>query len=115
MPATTTVAAMAVLLFAGCSTRLVDRIGESTAMRSAILELIPMGTPIADAGRRLGREGFQCQPPSLARFGEQGPLRYAYCDGRSCGLPVYRRWQLALVDSDGRLSDVLVANGLVGP
>ena len=103
------------LLLTGCTTGLVDRFEAPAAMRSAILELVPIGTPIEDAGRRLEREGFRCQPPHLERFGEQGPLRYAYCDGRSRGLPVYRRWQLALVDSDGRLFDVLVATGLVGP
>ena len=107
--------AVTLLLSAGCATRLVDRFDDTAGMRTAVLELVPVGTPMEDARRRLELEGFRCELPATHRFeGVQDPLHYAHCDGRSRGLLVYRRWQLALVDSAGRLSDVLVATGLVG-
>ena len=66
-----------------------------------------------DGGSSSKASGASRRP--CADFKEyRGPLHYAYCDGRSRGLLVYRRWQLALVDSAGGLSDVLVATGLVG-
>jgi hypothetical protein len=107
------IAALA-LTAAGCSRQLVDRVADPTSMRSAILALVPIGTSIDHAAQRLEPEGLKCQPSSVARFGDREPLLYAYCDGRSRGAFTYRRWQIALVDSAGRVSDVLVASGMVG-
>src|SRR4051812_2067727 len=106
----TLVGALAALTAMGCSTPLVDRLDDSEAMRVAVLRLVPVGTSIDEAERRLGREGLTCGRPALGRFGDHGPLLFAHCEGRSRGLATYRRWQIALVDSAGRLSDVLVTS-----
>jgi hypothetical protein len=102
---------------AGRETRLVDRLDESAAMRAAVLQVAPVGTPVADAVARLGAQGFHCQPTARNVFaGVPDSLTYAYCDGSSRGAPlVSRRWQLALVDSGGRVSDVHATTHLVGP
>jgi hypothetical protein len=100
----------------GCRHSLAERIELPDEMRAAVLAIAPRGTPTAEAARRLTREGFACAPVRHASFGGSDSLTYAYCNASaSVGSPVSRRWQLALVDSAGRLLDVRAKTGLIGP
>lgn len=105
------------LAFSGCARGLPHRVETAAAMQAAILQLVPIGTDIAEARRRVEEVGLKCEEPKLDRFaGQPDSLRFAYCDGSSSGdVFVSRRFQLALVDSTGQLSRVLATEHLVGP
>src|SRR5678815_5333574 len=111
-----TVVVLAGLLLAGCHKTLAERTTQPAEMRTAVLVLAPLGTPMAEAARRLALEGFRCGAVQRGTFGAADTLLYAYCDAyASAGWPVSRRWQLALVDSAGHLRDVRAKTGLIGP
>jgi hypothetical protein len=105
-----------VMLFTACARGLPDRAEDAAAMEAAVLRVVPIGTAIDDARRRLDAQGFRCAATRFAPFaGEADSLNYAYCDGSSRSVFVTRRFQLALVDSGGLLSRVRVTTGLIGP
>jgi hypothetical protein len=114
-----TLCAGAILLAAltACSRGLADRVENADAMRAEVLALAPLGTDLAEARRRVEGAGFRCEAPGRATFtGSRDSLRFAYCSAeRARGAFETRRFQLALVDSAGRLAEVRVTTGLVAP
>jgi hypothetical protein len=106
-----------VALVAGgyAGTRSVTRdIEELPRMVEAVLGQIPVGTPIDDAQRFMEREGFACSRKTNAEFLDRMGLDYVDCD-RSEGGIVRRRWQVAVVHRDGKVTEVIARTGLVGP
>jgi hypothetical protein len=86
-------------------------------MTTAIQAHLPPGTPIADAQRFMEREGFRCTPTANGEWGERKGLDYLHCD-RTDGtgsMWVTRRWQIAVVHADGKVTEVLANTGLTGP
>lgn len=84
--------------------------------RREILAAIPPGTPIDRAAAIMRSNGFKCEPMRKADFLDRRGIDYLYCDReRAVGLMVGRRWQVALVEEKGRVMDVLVGTGLIGP
>ncbi len=79
---------------------------DAAGMERSILLAIPIGTPVSDARRFMVAEGFECRDST-----EPG---YMYCD-RHDGSVVQRRWQVSLVHRHGKLTEVRVDTGLVGP
>jgi hypothetical protein len=114
------VALTAVVLVAvvasGCAgTRSVTRgIEEPPRMVEAVLGQVPVGTPVEDAQRFMEQEGFACSREANAEFLDRKGLDYLYCD-RSEGGIVQRRWQVAVVHRDGKVTEVIASTGLVGP
>lgn len=83
-------------------------------MVEAVLGQVPIGASVDDAQRFMEREGFACSRRTNADFpGRQG-LDYLHGD-RSEGSVVSRRWQVAVVHRDGKVTEVLASTGLVGP
>src|SRR5713101_3012007 len=89
-------------------------IQEPPRMIEVILDQIPVGTSLADAERFMQSEGFKCSQTTNGEFLGHRGLDYLYCD-RSDGGIVQRRWQVAIVHGDGKVSEVLASTGLVGP
>jgi hypothetical protein len=84
--------------------------------RIEILAVIPPGTPVEKAGAIMRANGFTCEPIRNAAFLDRTGIDFQYCDrNRAVGLLVGRRWQVALVEERGRVIDVLVGTGLIGP
>jgi len=84
--------------------------------RSEILSVIPAGTPVEKAAAVMRANGFTCEPKKNGVFLDRTGIDYLYCDReRSIGFMVGRRWQVALVEERGRVMDVLVGTGLIGP
>lgn len=102
-----------------------EELTTAEAVRTWILGQIPVGAPIEEARRLLKTHGFRCEPMKKADFAPQAPagdpsawegIDYVYCDLRQpMGSLQARRWQIALVERDGRLVDVGVSTGLIGP
>ena len=71
-----------------------------------------------DARAFMEHEGFQCSEQKSQSFNESGDLKdYLYCE-RSDGSDfdaVHRRWQIALIEKDGRIQTIEAYTGLVGP
>ena len=93
---------------------------DQAAMKAAVLHSIPPGSTIAHAEQFMAQEGFQCVRTTNADRAEQERVYhhfdYLYCDRTdSAGLPVTRRWQIALLYENDHITDVLVSTGLVGP
>ena len=106
------------LSVAGCAgARAVTHgISDPPKMISTLREHVPVGTPVSDAQAFLEREGFKCQQKTNAPFGDRVGLDYVYCDrSRSEGGVVSRRWQIALVHRDGKVTEILATTGLIGP
>jgi hypothetical protein len=102
------------LVAPGCARRVVDRVDNDESMRAEIVRLVPIGTPIEEASSRLAQEGLACARTALQEFADRGRLTYARCEGRSSGMFTFRVWKIALVDSAGRVADVLVSSGFTG-
>ncbi|HSZ54995.1 MAG TPA: hypothetical protein VK797_05000 [Tepidisphaeraceae bacterium] len=90
---------------------------DPTAMKVALATLVPNGTPIADAQGAMEREGFTCEVHRDQPFDDAGNMNYLYCTraDSSWSNPVQRRWQIAIVDTNGHVGAVIVRAGLVGP
>src|SRR5262245_26147337 len=101
---------------AGCgSSNSVTRgIQEPPRMIEVILGKTPVGTSLPDDERFMQSEGFKCSQPTNGEFLGRRSLDYLYCD-RSDGEIVQRRWQVAIVHREGKVSEVLASTGLVGP
>jgi len=87
---------------------------DDESMRVAILGLVPVGTSVTEAAHRLAQHGLICAQTSQAKFRDRGPFTYALCQGRSAGVVTFREWKIALVESGGRVADILVSSGLTG-
>ena len=90
-------------------------IEEPPRMVEAILAQVPVGTPVDDAQRFMEREGFKCSRSTNAAFLDRTGLDYVYCDRWEASGFVKRRWQVAIVHRDGKVTEVLASTGLVGP
>jgi hypothetical protein len=72
--------------------------------------LVPIGTPQNEAVWTLQNQGFAV---SIVHgfFGSESFPKYLYCDYRQIGVKRYRRWQVAVVIVNGRISDYRVVVG----
>lgn len=89
-------------------------IEEPARMVEAVLSQIPVGTPVEDAERFMEREGFACVHATNADFLGRKGLNYIYCDRAEGGI-VQRRWQVAVVHNDGRVTEIITSTALFGP
>jgi hypothetical protein len=85
-------------------------------MHDSLVALAPLGTSMIAASRTLGAAGFRCDSLHRAAFGSRDTMPLVHCDlSVSAGGSVSRRWQVALVDSSGFLTEIRVATGMIGP
>ncbi|SRR6266487_5800631 len=90
------------------------------AMKAALQQLIPAGTPRDQARRTMEKAGYRVTDKTNASFSEEGVvhrgINYLYCDcTERSGLIIERRWQAALVYAGDSVSEILVSMGLTGP
>jgi len=74
---------------------------------------IPVGTPVAEAARRLRRHGFDVSSETDAPWaGREGRMNYLYGD-RQKAVSFFSAmcWQVAVVHRDGVVTEVLVTAG----
>ena len=83
-------------------------------MKRVILKIVPLGTPLEVAQRLMAEEGFLCFRRTKASVLDREGIDSLWCDRLEGGI-VQRRWQVALVHRDGRVTEVLPSTGLVGP
>jgi hypothetical protein len=101
-------ALISAVLAAGCHFHVRDVPKGSTdpnQFRSDIVRSIPTGTPVETAAVQMADSGFKCVPKKDARWGNQAHLNFLYCERQDHGL----QWQVALVEEDGNVVDVLLA------
>ncbi len=67
-----------------------------------------------EAGTEIVLTVVKCTQRAIGEFMDRRGLDCIYGD-RSDGWVVQRRWQVALVHEDGKLTEVLASTGLVGP
>ena len=98
---------------AGCSRaeRLSKQPTEATAQ---VQRWVAVGSPAADARHIMEQHGFTCCLVTNGAFGTLRGVDYIYCDRRE-GSITQQRWQAALVLVEGRVSEVQVTTGVVGP
>ena len=108
-------ASLIVLL--GCHRQRLTGDGARTSndFRLAVLQVAPLGTPTAEAQGAMVRNGFTCAEAVHAKWGDLSGIDYLHCDRYDGSQPVKQRWQVALIHRDGKIVDVKVTNGLVGP
>ena len=111
--------AAAIALTWTLATRRIELSDDQMQSRAIILREVPLGTAMAEARARLRARGFRClevENQSFAEYANGRRFDYTWCDIRDSGWLVYRRWQVALVPSQGKLQDVFVGPGyLTGP
>jgi hypothetical protein len=108
--------AFAILLaVTGCSHG--EKLSDQPAKAAAQIQTwVPIGTPLADARKIMEQHHFICSTKTNSVFGDLKGIDYLYCDcSASAGWPVQQRWQVALVLTNSKVSDVQVGTGLVGP
>ena len=113
-----TLALAFVLAVGGCAHR--DRLSEQPAEAVAqIQHWVPVGTSLADAQSIMEQHHFACSVKTKSNFGDLEAADFLYCDrkdtDRQAAPIVTRRWQVALILADGKVSAMRVNMGLVGP
>ena len=92
--------------------------------KQEILRIIPLGSSYAKARELMTANGYRCEvsnePFIVVNNGRQERVRtglnYLYCDKReSASYLVTRRWQIAVVNQNEKVSDIFVSTGLAGP
>ena len=107
-----------VLAVSGCAHS--DNLSDQPAQAaSQIQSWVPLGTSLAEAQRIMEQHQFKCSTMTNSSFGNLTSADFLYCDRRDADSQitptVIRRWQIALVLSDGKVSAVKVNAGLTGP
>jgi hypothetical protein len=109
------------LIWFGISLLTTDRtitrnINDAPEMRNTIMNAVPIGSQIAAAQVFMMKNDFSCRLETNATFGNQSGIDFLYCD-KQAGVDrvVGRRWQVALLEKDGKVLDVLVTTGFLGP
>jgi hypothetical protein len=93
---------------------------DTAAMKQEILKFVPMGTKLDVAQKTMEQEGFRCEFMKNKTYvtdhgRESTPTNFLWCDKRSGGGVVTRRWQVVMEDKDGTISTASVSTGLIGP
>jgi hypothetical protein len=110
----------------GCGRNsLPTHIETSEAFRGWLLQHVPLGSNSEDGQRFLANYGFECHTVTGGSFVPEAPppelgkwqnIDYVYCDLRQrVRLQLVRRWQVSLVQREGRLIEIGVSTGLLGP
>ena len=86
----------------------------STGIAEVILRRAPIGTPIAAAQREMAGLGFSCGPGRGKRFGPMDGASFIYCERKDSG-SVVKRWQVALIHAQGKVSGVQAAYNPIVP
>jgi hypothetical protein len=106
-------------LLGGCDTSITRGYTDAEAFRTRLLTSTPVGSPVDSARSLLVANGFHCSRSTNARFATFPPqvrADYLYCDRETMVmLFVSRRWQIAHVDTGGRVMAVHVTTGVTGP
>lgn len=88
------------------------------ATRKSIMKFVSPGMRIEKAKAVMEENHFTCSLKNEGAFTAGKKLytniNYIYCDRQTKEL-VSRRWQVAVVHEKGRVKDVLVSTGLIGP
>ena len=101
------------IALAGCS--LAERLSSQPAEATAqIQRWVAVGTSATDARRIMEQHGFTCTLVTNSAFADLRGVDYLYCD-RQEGSITKQRWQAALVLVEGKVSEVRVTTGFVGP
>jgi len=101
------------LLLCGCSRS--EQLSEQPSVAaSQVRAWVPVGTTATEASRIMQAHHFNCSAMTNGSFGPLKQIDYLYCDYRQRGT-VQRRWQAALVLTNGKVADVQVTTGLIGP
>jgi hypothetical protein len=108
-------ACVAALASIGCHSPRFEAVTQEPAMHDSLVALAPLGTSTFAATKTLGAAGFRCDSVHRATFGSWDAIPLVHCDLYiSAGGSVSRRWQVALVDSSGSLTEIRVATGMIG-
>ena len=113
-----TLALAFVLAVAGCAHD--DRLSEQpTTATAQVQSWIPVGTSLADAQQIMEQHHFTCSIMTNSSFGDLKAVDFLYCDYSDSDnhiTPiVVRRWQVALVLADGKVSAIRLTTGLISP
>ena len=88
------------------------------ATRKSIMKFVSPGMRIEKAKAVMEENHFTCSLKNEGAFMAGKKLytniNYIFCDRQTKEL-VSRRWQVAVVHEKGRVKDVLVSTGLIGP
>lgn len=104
------------LALTGCTSE--EQLRPKTAT-AQIMNWVPVGTSLANAKHIMEQRRFTCSLMTNSNFGDLKAIDFLYCDRSDSSnivTPiVVRRWQVALILGDGKVSDVQVTTGLIGP
>ena len=112
------IALVLVLAVGGCAHN--EKLSEQpTQAASQIQSWVPVGTSLADAQHIMQQHHFTCSVMTNSGSGDSKPVVFLYCDrriaDRQANRDVIRRWQVALIVSDGKISAMRVSTGSSGP
>jgi hypothetical protein len=110
------VALAVVLALGGCAHEKLSE--QPTQAASQIQSWVPVGTSLADAQHIMQQHHFACSVMTNSGSGDLKPVVFLYCDrhviDKQANRDVVRRWQVALIVSDGKISAMRVSTGLSG-
>ena len=106
-----------ILAVGGCAHS--DKLSEQPAQAaSQIQSWVPVGTALSDAQRIMEQHQFKCSMITNSGFQDLKATDFLYCDRSDSDNQitpiVIKRWQVALVCHDGKISAVRVNTRLIG-
>lgn len=84
--------------------------------RQLIMKSIPIGSSLDYASKIMNENGFECNYIENGEFLNRSHINYLYCDRyETINLLITRRRQIAIILSNYKVSEIMIATGLLGP
>jgi len=109
------VAALALLGFSACDRSATGEIGNSAEMVAALSKKVPMGTSVAAAKAFMESEKFEVTEMTKAKWKGKGGLTFLQCLRKDGSPPIFRKWEVAMMNDGKVITSIEARTALLYP
>jgi hypothetical protein len=109
------VALLASLSFQACDRTATSEIGNSAEMIAAISEKVPKGTSVAAAKAFMEAEKFEVTEMTKAKWKGKSGVTFLQCLRKDGSPPIFRKWEVALINDGKVITSVEARTALLYP
>jgi len=101
--------------FSACEVKHTADIGNSKEMIAALTEKVPKGTPLAAAKVFMESEKFEVEELKKARWKGKADVTYLKCTRKDGSPPIFRQWEVALINDGKVVTSIEARTALLYP
>ena len=101
--------------FSGCDRAQTADIGNSKEMIAALTEKVPKGTPLAAAKTFMQSEKFEVEDLKKAKWKGKSDVTYLKCTRKDGSPPIFRQWEVALINDGKVVTSIEARTALLYP